>query len=153
MSASLCMSMASLAVSGSGRGVTAARMGRAAASKGAVAGSSAFFPAKASAKMTIPRRSRVRARHPADERETRNARRRDRARDATARSGRVAFERAEARAPGSARRRRVGPRLFGPRVSGGVASPRGFFSRFSRLSFETRTILSFSPRASASVPV
>ena len=53
MSASLCMSMASLAVSGSGRGVTAARMGRAAASKGAVAGSSAFFPAKASAKMTM----------------------------------------------------------------------------------------------------
>jgi hypothetical protein len=53
MSASLCMSMASLAVSGAGRGVTAARMGRAAASKGAVAGSSAFFPAKASAKMTM----------------------------------------------------------------------------------------------------
>ena len=53
MSASLCMSMASLAVAGSGRGVTAARMGRAAASKGAVAGSSAFFPAKASAKMTM----------------------------------------------------------------------------------------------------
>jgi large subunit ribosomal protein L34 len=47
------MSMASLAVSGAGRGVTAARMGRAAASKGAVAGSSAFFPAKASAKMTM----------------------------------------------------------------------------------------------------
>ena len=108
MSASLCMSMASLAVAGSGRGVTAARMGRAAASKGAVAGSSAFFPAKASAKMTM--KSSLAGAcpvHPADERETRNARRRDRARDATARSGRVASERAEARAPGSARRRRV----------------------------------------------
>jgi len=53
MSASLCMSMASLAVSGAGRGVTVARMGRVAASKGAVAGSSAFFPVKASAKMTM----------------------------------------------------------------------------------------------------
>lgn len=87
--------------------------------------------------------------HPADERETRNARRRDRARDATARSGRVASERAEARAPGSARRRRVGPRLFGPRVSGkSVASrPVAFSPRFTRLSFETRTILSFFVRA------
>ena len=77
--------------------------------------------------------------HPADERETRNARRRDRARDATARSGRVASERAEARAPGSARRRRVGPRLFGPRVSGkSVASRPVAFSLSASLGFRSR---------------
>lgn len=94
--------------------------------------------------------------HPADERETRNARRRDRARDATARSGRVASERAEARAPGSARRRRVGPRLFGPRVSGkSVASrPVAFSPRFTRLSFETRdtiNLILFRTRADRSI--
>ena len=53
MSASLCMSMTSLAVSGAGRGTVRARMGRAAASKGAVASGSAFFPVKQSAKMTM----------------------------------------------------------------------------------------------------
>ena len=90
MSASLCMSMASLAVSGAGRGVTAARMGRAAASKGAVAGSSAFFPAKASAKMTMKSSLAGACALPSpDEREPRNARRRDRARDRHARSDRV----------------------------------------------------------------
>ena len=47
MSASLTMSMASLAVSSAGRGVTVARAGRAATvGKGSAAGS-AFFPAKA----------------------------------------------------------------------------------------------------------
>ena len=55
MSASLCMSMASLAVSGAGRGATVARMGRAATvGKGAVAGS-AFMPAKTSAALTMKR--------------------------------------------------------------------------------------------------
>ena len=53
MSASLTMSMASLAVSSAGRGVTVARAGRAATvGKGSAAGS-AFFPAKASPKMTM----------------------------------------------------------------------------------------------------
>lgn len=53
MSASLCMSIASLAVSGAGRGATVARMGRAATvGKGAVAGS-AFMPAKTSAALTM----------------------------------------------------------------------------------------------------
>ena len=89
--------------------------------------------------------------HPADERETRNARRRDRARDATARSGRVASERAEARAPGSARRRRVGPRLFGPRVSGkSVASrPVAFSPRFTLGS--TINLILFRTRADRSI--
>ena len=64
MSASLCMSMASLAVSGAGRGATVARMGRAATvGKGAVAGS-AFMPAKTSAALTMKALSRVRLASP-----------------------------------------------------------------------------------------
>ena len=141
MSASLCMSMASLAVSGSGRGVTAARMGRAAASKGAVAGSSAFFPAKASAKMTM-KSSLAGACPPIPPTNAKHGARGDATARATRPRRRVAFEHAEARAPGSARRRRVGPGC-----SAGCPEKRRvapwLFSRFSRLSFETRTILSF----------
>lgn len=128
MSASLCMSMASLAVSGAGRGVTAARMGRAAASKGAVAGSSAFFPAKASAKMTM-KSSLAGACAPIPRTNAKPGTRGDATARATATREATAFrERAE---PPRARFRASTARRTparGPRVSGkSVASGTGFF--------------------------
>jgi len=128
MSASLCMSMASLAVSGAGRGVTAARMGRAAASKGAVAGSSAFFPAKASAKMTM-KSSLAGACAPIPRTNAKPGTRGDATARATATREATAFrERAE---PPRVRFRASTARRTparGPRVSGkSVASGTGFF--------------------------
>lgn len=147
MSAPLCMSMASLAVSGAGRGVTAARMGRAAASKGAVAGSSAFFPAKASAKMTMksslagacppipPTNAKPRARGDATARATTT-------REASPSRRHAAAPRARHRASTARRTPTRRPRVSGKSVGCTVA----FFRRGSR--GESR-ILSFAARREA----